>query len=113
MRYMYVYNGVNNLKNNGLVSLSASSDKQWNLLESENAGLALVRTIEKTAVCELSASRRCDGVTLLHLAAERGYTDMLRHLLELQVKIEGNLIFLSSEIFFFFILVRETHASWN
>ena len=78
---------------------------QWNLLESEDAGLALVRAIEKTAVCSLSASRGCDGVTLLHVAAERGYTEMLRLLLQLQVKLEGNFIFLSSAI-------GEAHASW-
>ena len=90
---------------NGCVSLSASSDQNWNLLESEDAGMALVRSIEKTGVCDLSASRECDGVTLLHLAAARGYNKMLRHLLELQVKLEGNLILLSPALL-------EPHASW-
>ena len=77
---------------------------QWNLLESEEAGLALVRTIKENAVCELSASRRCDGVTLLHVAAARGYSRMLQELLELQVKLEGNFVPLSPA-------VREAHAS--
>ena len=100
MRYKYVFNGVN-----GRVSLSASSDKKWNLLESEEAGLALVRSIEKTAVCDLSASRRWDGVTLLHLAAARGYSEMLVELLKLQVKLEGSFIILSPA-------VGEAHTSW-
>ena len=77
----------------------------WNMIESEDAGLALVRAIKETAVCELSASRRCDGVTLLHLAAARGYINMMRLLLELQVKLEGNCILLSSA-------VGEAHVSW-
>ena len=76
---------------NGCVSLSSSSDKNWNLLESEREGLVLVRAIKETNVCDLSASRECDSVTLLHVAAARGYFNMLRELLELQVKLEENL----------------------
>ena len=83
----------------------ASSDKNWNLLESEDAGLELVQAIKATNVCDLSASRQCDGVTLLHVAAEKGYSRMLQELLQLQVKLEGNLIFLSSAI-------GEAHVSW-
>ena len=75
----------------------------WNLLKSEDVGLALVRTIENTAVCDLSASRS-DGVTLLHLAAARGYSEMLRYLLERQVKLVG--------IFFSVIFGRSRGSNW-
>ena len=43
-----------------------------------------MRVIEETAVCSLDAAR-ADGFTLLHLAAQQGYPNMMHRLLSLKV----------------------------
>ena len=90
----------------------------WNLLESEDAGLALVRAIGETTVCKLSASRKCDRISLLHLAAARGYIYMIRELLKLQVKLEGKVYSFvtgkkekNNQQVFNYSAVREAHVS--
>ncbi|XP_045107330.1 uncharacterized protein LOC123502158 isoform X2 [Portunus trituberculatus] len=64
-------------------SLSAE-DKDWRIIAREEVGLCIVRVIEETAVCSLDAARS-DGFTLLHLAAQQGYPNMMHRLLSLKV----------------------------
>ncbi|XP_042233704.1 uncharacterized protein LOC121873891 [Homarus americanus] len=65
------------------VSLS-EDDKDWRSITREEVGLCIVKVIEETAVCALDASRS-DGFTLLHLAAQHGYPNMMHRLLSLKV----------------------------
>ncbi|XP_064096814.1 uncharacterized protein LOC135208498 isoform X2 [Macrobrachium nipponense] len=65
------------------VALS-SEDKDWRCISCEEVGLSIVRVIEETAVCSLNASRD-DGFTLLHLAAQNGYPNMMHRLLSLKM----------------------------
>ncbi|XP_068235366.1 uncharacterized protein [Palaemon carinicauda] len=65
------------------VALS-SEDKDWRCISCEEVGLCIVRVIEETAVCSLNASRD-DGFTLLHLAAQNGYPNMMHRLLSLKM----------------------------
>lgn len=65
------------------VALS-SEDKDWRCISCEEVGLSIVRVVEETAVCSLNASRD-DGFTLLHLAAQNGYPNMMHRLLSLKM----------------------------
>ena len=73
-----------------------------------------MRKIENTAVCDLSASRGSDGVTLLHLAAARGYSEMLCYLLVQQLQVKLLSIGAAGKTIFFLLspTAREAHASW-
>ncbi|KAG0722111.1 Ankyrin-1 [Chionoecetes opilio] len=65
-------------------SALSEEDKDWRGISREEVGLCIVRVIEETAVCSLNATR-ADGFTLLHLAAQRGYPNMMHRLLSLKV----------------------------
>lgn len=60
------------------------TDKDWSAITREEVGLSIVKVIEETAVCSLDACRT-DGFTLLHLAAQNGYPNMMHRLLSLKV----------------------------
>lgn len=61
-----------------------ATDKDWRAISKEEIGLSIVKVLEKTAVCPLNACRT-DGFTLLHLAALKGYPNMMHRLLSLKV----------------------------
>ncbi|XP_047483695.1 uncharacterized protein LOC125035380 isoform X1 [Penaeus chinensis] len=65
------------------VSLT-EEDKDWSAITREEVGLSIVKVIEETAVCSLDACRT-DGFTLLHLAAQNGYPNMMHRLLSLKL----------------------------
>ncbi|CAL4072060.1 unnamed protein product, partial [Meganyctiphanes norvegica] len=60
------------------------ADKNWRRISSEEVGLQIVKVVEETAVCPMEACRT-DGFTLLHLAAQNGYNNMMHRLLTLKV----------------------------
>ncbi|KAK8373360.1 hypothetical protein O3P69_015537, partial [Scylla paramamosain] len=64
-------------------SLSAE-DKDWRIISREEVGLFIVRVIEETAVCFVDAARS-ECFTLLYLAAQQGYPNMMHRLLSLKV----------------------------
>ncbi|KAF2368056.1 Ankyrin repeat-containing domain [Trinorchestia longiramus] len=59
-------------------------DKNWSHIPSEEVGLCIVKCITDTGVCELTACRP-DGFSLLHLAAQKGYPNMMHRLMSLKV----------------------------
>ncbi|XP_069182375.1 uncharacterized protein [Procambarus clarkii] len=62
----------------------SEDDKDWRSIVREEVGLSIVRVIEETAVCGLDTCRS-DGFTLLHLAAQHGYPNMMHRLLSLKL----------------------------
>ncbi|XP_071522835.1 uncharacterized protein [Panulirus ornatus] len=62
----------------------SEEDKDWRTIAREEVGLGIVKVIEETAVCALDACRS-DGFTLLHLAAQQGYPNMMHRLLSLKL----------------------------
>ncbi|XP_063850694.1 uncharacterized protein LOC135094492 isoform X3 [Scylla paramamosain] len=66
------------------LSLLKPTDKDWRIISREEVGLCLVRVIEETAVCSFDAARS-ECFTLLYLAAQQGYPNMMHWLLSLKV----------------------------
>ncbi|XP_063857402.1 ankyrin repeat domain-containing protein 23-like isoform X2 [Scylla paramamosain] len=62
----------------------SAEDKDWRIISREEVGLCLVRVIEETAVCSFDAARS-ECFTLLYLAAQQGYPNMMHRLLSLKV----------------------------
>ncbi|KAK8371869.1 hypothetical protein O3P69_011856 [Scylla paramamosain] len=64
--------------------VACRTDKDWRIISREEVGLCLVRVIEETAVCSVDAARS-ECFTLLYLAAQQGYPNMMHRLLSLKV----------------------------